>query len=68
LPRVRIVLVRPEAPVNVGAAARINVLSPQAMLARLGDRLSLLSGGARDRPERQQTLRATLGTPISCAS
>jgi predicted ATPase/class 3 adenylate cyclase len=42
------------------AAARINVLSPQAMLARLGDRLSLLSGGARDRPERQQTLRGAI--------
>ncbi len=42
------------------AAARINVLPPQAMLARLGDRLSLLSGGARDRPERQQTLRGAI--------
>ena len=42
------------------AAARINVLSPQAMLARLGDRLSLLSGGGRDRPERQQTLRGAI--------
>jgi len=30
------------------------------MLARLGDRLSLLSGGARDRPERQQTLRGAI--------
>ncbi|TMB85482.1 MAG: adenylate/guanylate cyclase domain-containing protein [Chloroflexi bacterium] len=42
------------------AAARINVLPPQAMLARLGDRLGLLSGGARDRPERQQTLRGAI--------
>jgi predicted ATPase/class 3 adenylate cyclase len=42
------------------AAARINVLTPQAMLARLGDRLSLLSGGGRDRPERQQTLRGAI--------
>jgi predicted ATPase/class 3 adenylate cyclase len=42
------------------AAARINVLSPQAMLTRLDHRLSLLSGGARDRPERQQTLRGAI--------
>jgi predicted ATPase/class 3 adenylate cyclase len=42
------------------AAARINVLTPQAMLARLGDRLSLLSGGLQDRPERQQTLRGAI--------
>ena len=39
------------------AAARIRVFTPQAMLARLGDRLGLLSGGARDLPARQQTLR-----------
>ena len=42
------------------AAARINVLTPQAMLARLGHRLTLLSGGLRDRPERQQTLRGAI--------
>src|SRR5579859_8002803 len=42
------------------AAARINVLTPQAMLSRLDHRLSLLSGGARDRPERQQTLRGAI--------
>ena len=42
------------------AAARLRLLSPQAILARLGDRLSLLSGGARDLPERQQTLRAAI--------
>jgi predicted ATPase/DNA-binding NarL/FixJ family response regulator len=39
------------------AAARSKVLSPQAMLARLGSRLAFLTGGARDLPERQQTLR-----------
>jgi predicted ATPase/class 3 adenylate cyclase len=39
------------------AAARIRVLTPQAMLGRLGDRLGLLAGGARDLPARQQTLR-----------
>jgi predicted ATPase/class 3 adenylate cyclase len=42
------------------AAARINVLTPQAMLTRLGNRLALLSGGLRDRPERQQTLRGAI--------
>jgi predicted ATPase/class 3 adenylate cyclase len=42
------------------AAARVKLLPPQALLARLGQRLDLLRGGARDRPERQQTLRATL--------
>jgi predicted ATPase len=39
------------------AAARIQLLPPQAMLSRLGDRLKLLTGGARNLPERQRTLR-----------
>jgi predicted ATPase/class 3 adenylate cyclase len=43
------------------AAARIRLLAPGAILDRLGNRLDLLSGGGRDRPERQQTLRATIG-------
>ena len=42
------------------AAARIKLLPPEAMLARLGNRLELLTGGARDLPDRQRTLRATL--------
>lgn len=42
------------------AAARTKLLSPPALLARLGDRLTLLTDGARDLPERQQTLRATI--------
>ncbi|GAC1347255.1 MAG: LuxR family transcriptional regulator [Ktedonobacteraceae bacterium] len=42
------------------AAARIKVLPPQALLARLGQRLALLTGGARDAPARQQTLRNTI--------
>jgi predicted ATPase/class 3 adenylate cyclase/Tfp pilus assembly protein PilF len=42
------------------AAARIKILPPQAMLARLTNRLSLLTGGARDLPARQQTMRATI--------
>src|SRR5215216_6038215 len=39
------------------AAARIKLLPPQAMLPRLGNRLKLLTGGARNLPERQRTLR-----------
>jgi predicted ATPase/class 3 adenylate cyclase len=42
------------------AAARITLLSPQALLARLGQRLALLTGGVRDAPARQQTLRSTI--------
>ena len=42
------------------AAARVSLLSPVALLKRLGDRLKLLTGGARDLPQRQQTLRNTL--------
>ncbi|MDQ2690211.1 MAG: adenylate/guanylate cyclase domain-containing protein, partial [Chloroflexota bacterium] len=42
------------------AAARIRLLTPQAMLKRLEHRLGLLAGGARDLPERQQTLRGAI--------
>jgi predicted ATPase/DNA-binding CsgD family transcriptional regulator len=42
------------------AAARIKLLSPPALLARLDRRLQVLTGGARDLPERQRTLRATI--------
>jgi predicted ATPase/class 3 adenylate cyclase len=42
------------------AAARIKVLTPSAMLERLGSRLKLLRGGSRDLPERQRTLRGTI--------
>ena len=42
------------------AAARVRLLPPQALLARLDDRMGLLTGGARDLPERQRTLRSTL--------
>jgi predicted ATPase len=42
------------------AAARSNVLPPAALLARLEHRLPLLVHGARDAPERQQTLRNTI--------
>jgi predicted ATPase len=42
------------------AAARSNVLPPTALLARLEHRLPLLVHGARDLPQRQQTLRNTI--------
>jgi len=42
------------------AAARIKFFPPQALLTRLGSRLSLLTGGWRDLPARQQTLRNTI--------
>ena len=42
------------------AAARTKVLSPREILDRLQSRLDLLTGGALDLPERQQTLRKTI--------
>src|SRR6266702_218821 len=42
------------------AAARIKLLPPPALLARLGQRLALLTSGGRDAPARQQTLRKTI--------
>ena len=42
------------------AAARVKALSPAQILERLDQRLPLLTGGARDLPERQRTLRATI--------
>jgi predicted ATPase len=42
------------------AAARVRMLSPQVMLARLGASLSLLSGGRHDLPERHRALRNTI--------
>ncbi|MCA1678995.1 MAG: adenylate/guanylate cyclase domain-containing protein, partial [Actinobacteria bacterium] len=41
-------------------AARVRILSPQALLGRLSQRLALLTGGARDAPARQRTLRDTI--------
>ena len=42
------------------AAARVRVLSPEQIQARLGDRLGLLTRGGRANPARQQTLRASI--------
>jgi non-specific serine/threonine protein kinase len=43
------------------AAARVSVLSPAAILARLTDRLSLLSGSLRNVPARLQTMQNAIG-------
>jgi predicted ATPase len=42
------------------AAARMKLFSPRALLARLGQRLSVLTSASRDAPTRQQTLRNTI--------
>src|SRR5205823_7538906 len=42
------------------AAARARLFTPPALLARLSNRLGVLTGGARDLPVRQRTLRATI--------
>jgi predicted ATPase/class 3 adenylate cyclase/Tfp pilus assembly protein PilF len=42
------------------AAARVKVLTPQKMLSRFSNRLKLLTGGARNLPERQRTLRGAI--------
>ena len=42
------------------AAARCRQLSPETLAERLGERLDVLTGGPRDRPVRQQTMRATI--------
>jgi predicted ATPase/class 3 adenylate cyclase len=42
------------------AAARVKVLTPDQIHARLDDHLTLLTAGSRDLPERQQTLRGAI--------
>src|SRR5262249_52146802 len=52
------------------AAPRIKFLLPAALLSRLHPVLPLLTGGGRDAPERQQTLRHTIDwsyRPLSAA-
>jgi tetratricopeptide (TPR) repeat protein len=50
------------------AAARIKLFPPRALLARLSSRLTLLIGGAKDRPSRQQTLRNAIEWSYSLLS
>ncbi len=42
------------------AAARVKLFQPRVLLARLDQRLPLLTGGAQDRPARQRTLRSAI--------
>jgi predicted ATPase len=42
------------------AAARVQLFAPEALLTRLGARLATLTGGPRNMPARQQTLRAAI--------
>ncbi len=42
------------------AAARMKLLTPETLLERLESALPLLTGGARDAPERQRTLEETI--------
>lgn len=50
------------------AAARTRLFPPEALLKRLGSRLSVLTGGARDLPARQQTLRGAIDWSYSLLS
>ncbi|MDQ1646414.1 MAG: hypothetical protein QOJ50_2598, partial [Cryptosporangiaceae bacterium] len=42
------------------AARQVAVLPPETLLTRIGERLDLLTGGPRDAPDRQHSLRAAI--------
>jgi predicted ATPase len=46
------------------AAARVRTLTPRSLSKRLDTRLGLLTGGPRDLPARQQTLRETIAWSV----
>jgi predicted ATPase/DNA-binding CsgD family transcriptional regulator len=50
------------------AAVRIKLLPPQALLDRLEHRLAVLTGGVRDLPERQRSLREAIAWSVSLLS
>jgi predicted ATPase/transcriptional regulator with XRE-family HTH domain len=50
------------------AAARVRIFSPRALLTRLSNPMHVLTGGAKDRPARQQTLRNTMDWSYSLLS
>ena len=50
------------------AAARIKFFAPQLLLARLSQGFSVLAGGARDLPARQQTMRGAIAWSYSLLS
>ena len=47
------------------AAARVQLLQPQALRSRLQHRLELLTGGGAERPQRQQTLRSAIDWSVA---
>src|SRR6185295_11793879 len=46
------------------AAARMRLFTPHELADRLDRRLHVLTGGARDRPDRHRSLRAALGSSV----
>ncbi|HVE99327.1 MAG TPA: hypothetical protein VNA12_09120 [Mycobacteriales bacterium] len=50
------------------AASRVKMFAPEKLLARLDSALGVLTGGARDMPERHQTLRATIAWSFDALS
>lgn len=55
-------------PLAIELAAQVRLLAPRAMLPMLEQRLKLLTGGARDKPTRQQTPRDTIAWSVDLLS